>query len=204
MSILGLVIEKEVRSKMPYKNQVEKNAYNRRWMKDNPEIKWSHARKAWTASAIKRAIRKAVSILREAKARERIAELENQIAIERLSIRKKPFPKNRKREIREAEARRPRPECCEICGLAPGTTIIGSTKGRQSVVMDTLCFDHDYQVGCFRGWLCRRCNLIVHKNVTPDILEACAAYLRWHGTGNHDEKEYQKLHKSENLPYMIT
>lgn len=50
----------------------------------------------------------------------------------------------RKLAALEAEALRPKPECCEVCN---GTTRIS--------------FDHCHQRGIFRGWLCHPCNAIL-------------------------------------------
>ena len=62
----------------------------------------------------------------------------------------------------EAEAGRPKPNECEICGNA-----------KQSIM-----FDHCHQRGVFRGWICLSCNSILgHSNDDPDRLRKLIAYL---------------------------
>lgn len=53
---------------------------------------------------------------------------------------------------------------CAICGAEP--------KSRR------LDRDHDHKLMVVRGLLCVRCNRNVPDWVTPEWLEACAAYLR--------------------------
>lgn len=68
----------------------------------------------------------------------------------------------RKLLMQEAEARRPKPDHCEICGDA-------STK---------IHFDHCHQRGVFRGWICYNCNHAlgcVHDDA--DRLRKLIAYL---------------------------
>jgi hypothetical protein len=80
--------------------------------------------------------------------------------------------KNRKRRIllcsrnkqakKEAAAGRPKPTCCDICGI------------------DTvrIVFDHCHQRGIFRGWLCDNCNTILGRvQDNPDALRKLIAYL---------------------------
>lgn len=53
------------------------------------------------------------------------------------------------------------PERCEVCG-EPGV----------------ICMDHCHTTLAFRGWLCRRCNLVLGQvNDSPDRLRKLAAYL---------------------------
>jgi recombination endonuclease VII len=62
-------------------------------------------------------------------------------------------------------AGRPRPEVCDICGGPPDPK-----KGMH--------FDHCHQTGKFRGWLCRKCNLMLgNAEDDPARLRAGAAYL---------------------------
>lgn len=45
---------------------------------------------------------------------------------------------------KEELAGRKKPDSCEICGA-----------------MSVIHFDHDHKTGKFRGWICRRCNLVL-------------------------------------------
>ena len=47
-------------------------------------------------------------------------------------------------ERKERKAGRKKPGVCEICKY-PGI----------------ICFDHNHKTGKFRGWICKRCNLII-------------------------------------------
>lgn len=62
---------------------------------------------------------------------------------------------------REARAGRPRSTYCEVCFLPANTD-----------------FDHDHATNLFRGWLCRRCNLVLGM-VKDDslLLRNLAMYL---------------------------
>jgi len=44
-----------------------------------------------------------------------------------------------------------------------------------------LAVDHSHSNGQIRGFLCTRCNLMLGKTMTPEILRAAAAYLEKHG-----------------------
>jgi hypothetical protein len=62
----------------------------------------------------------------------------------------------------QAEAGRPRPDACEVCG--------GNKGG--------IVFDHCHQKGHFRGWLCSRCNSVLgYVEDDPNRLVKLAAYL---------------------------
>lgn len=69
-----------------------------------------------------------------------------------------------KPEYKEKIAGRAKPEVCEICR-------------RKS----TIDFDHDHATGDFRGWICRRCNLVLGM-VKDDrrLLRLLAEYLDIH------------------------
>lgn len=61
----------------------------------------------------------------------------------------------------EEKAGRPRPERCEICNEK-----------------DTICFDHDHKTGLFRGWICKRCNVVLGKvKDDPKILQKLIEFL---------------------------
>lgn len=56
-------------------------------------------------------------------------------------------------------------ERCGICGRKPTAT-------------RRLDRDHDHKTGKPRGLLCNRCNRALPHHITPEWLEAAAAYLR--------------------------
>jgi hypothetical protein len=65
-------------------------------------------------------------------------------------------------EYREKLAGRSRPEYCEICGA-----------------MGRIDFDHDHLTGIFRGWICRRCNLVLGLvKDNSELLVALSNYLQ--------------------------
>ena len=65
-----------------------------------------------------------------------------------------------KREVGQAD--RPKPKCCDVCGLE---TVI--------------CFDHDHKTMRFRGWLCRRCNTILgFARDNSVLLASLSVYLK--------------------------
>lgn len=69
--------------------------------------------------------------------------------------------RNRKIASLEAEALRPKPECCEVCG--------GSNR---------ISFDHCHKRDVFRGWLCHPCNVILGMaDDDPNRLRKLIAYL---------------------------
>lgn len=66
---------------------------------------------------------------------------------------------------RELITGRTRPEVCDVCGLPPNDE-------------RDLHFDHDHQRGHFRGWLCRRCNIVLGQVADDvDLLRKLIAYL---------------------------
>lgn len=81
----------------------------------------------------------------------------------------------RKRAIlrREADAGRPKPAECEVCGQA------GRIK-----------FDHSHQKGHFRGWLCNSCNVVLgYVKDDPNHLRKLIAYLE--RTKNYVSPQYE-------------
>lgn len=63
-----------------------------------------------------------------------------------------------------AEAGRPRPDICDICG----------GRGKRGIV-----FDHCHQTGQFRGWICDSCNIALGMaRDSIDILTKMIAYLQ--------------------------
>jgi len=70
--------------------------------------------------------------------------------------------KTRTLEYKEKIAGRQKPKNCEICGA------IGKID-----------FDHDHVTGKFRGWICRRCNLVLGMvKDNGELLNALAGYLK--------------------------
>ena len=62
----------------------------------------------------------------------------------------------------EEKAGRPSPSGCEVCHQEYGR----------------LDFDHDHETGMFRGWLCRRCNLMLgYAKDSPSLLRVLADYV---------------------------
>jgi hypothetical protein len=76
-------------------------------------------------------------------------------------------------EKREKIAGRKKPKQCEICGAI----------GR-------ICFDHDHNTGEFRGWICRRCNLVLGSiKDNSELLLAMINYLRNYGNNQRFDKQ---------------
>ena len=60
------------------------------------------------------------------------------------------------------QASRPKPDLCEICGA-----------------MGIICFDHNHVTGNFRGWICKRCNVILgFAGESTELLNALIEYLK--------------------------
>ncbi len=95
--------------------------------------------------------------------------------IYRQAARDKQIVRDEKREeIFESLAGRPRASACEIC-KEHGS---GASKKFKTV------FDHDHATGQFRGWLCNKCNWILGLvSDDPSKLDALAEYLRNGGIG---------------------
>lgn len=71
----------------------------------------------------------------------------------------------------ELEARRLDGAPCQVCG--------GS---------DVVCLDHDHELHEARGLLCRRCNLLLHAGVTPELLRRLADYAEGGDANEYDGK----------------
>lgn len=85
----------------------------------------------------------------------------------------------RNKLLKESLANRKRPNGCEICGS------IG--------VMD---FDHDHNNGKFRGWICRRCNLVLGMvRDSTDLLNKLCEYLTNGVFNNNSDKEDSEAEK---------
>lgn len=73
---------------------------------------------------------------------------------------------------KEQVAGRKRPQFCEICGA-----------------MGKISFDHDHQTGKFRGWICRRCNLVLGMvKDNGELLISLSKYLDVIRINNGDQK----------------
>jgi hypothetical protein len=69
--------------------------------------------------------------------------------------------KLRRIERMEKLAKRKKPSQCELCGA-----------------MGLICFDHDHATGKFRGWICRRCNLVLGlAKDSTELLSTLINYL---------------------------
>lgn len=83
--------------------------------------------------------------------------------LKRRVAKKRSYKKNQPSERlrREAEAARPRPTCCDVCGDERRIQL-----------------DHCHRRGIFRGWLCGNCNSILGLAYDdPDRLRKLIAYL---------------------------
>lgn len=65
---------------------------------------------------------------------------------------------------KEEVAGREKPKECELCGA-----------------IGIICFDHCHKTGKFRGWICRRCNLVLgHVKDSTDLLNILSNYIKKH------------------------
>ena len=63
---------------------------------------------------------------------------------------------------REKIAGRKKPKQCELCGA-----------------MGIICFDHNHNTGKFRGWICKRCNVVLGLvKDNSELLNSMVKYLR--------------------------
>ena len=70
----------------------------------------------------------------------------------------------RDRARKEKKAGRPKPEVCEECGRA-----------------GVICYDHCHKTKKFRGWLCRKCNLVLGLvDDNPETLSKLIKFLKRH------------------------
>lgn len=90
------------------------------------------------------------------------AKEQHRLASQRYRARKPYAYRNYKLRLLEAEAGRPRPDHCEICGATD----------------QAIMFDHCHQRGVFRGWICNNCNHALGcVNDDPSRLRKLIAYL---------------------------
>lgn len=155
------------------------------WRKRNPEkvaeqARRYRARHPETAEKASLKYREAhVETLRE---RDRIAKREYRTTDKykaAQAIRNRRY-KERQRLEREKLARRPQPDCCEIC------------KGNEYRIV----WDHCHAHGHFRGWICDRCNRVLGiVKDDPKLLRTLAKYLEVErGEANYNgEKEPAEL-----------
>jgi len=74
--------------------------------------------------------------------------------------------KTYKINCREQTAGKKKPEQCELCGS-----------------IGVICFDHCHKTGKFRGWICRRCNLVLGMvKDNQELLVSMVDYLNVGGT----------------------
>lgn len=63
---------------------------------------------------------------------------------------------------KEKIAGRKKPESCEICGANDRVIV----------------FDHNHEIGKFRGWICHNCNAVIGMaKEDPDVLQRIIEYL---------------------------
>jgi len=131
------------------------------WAKDNPEARKEHKRRYREKNREK---------IREAN-RNAIRDQHGEITAQE----KEHQARNRVQRAvdLEALAGRPRPLVCDICEGPPDPK-----RGMH--------FDHCHQIGKFRGWLCRKCNLMLgNAEDDPSRLRKGADYLERFGEVNH-------------------
>jgi hypothetical protein len=130
---------------------------SRRWRERHPEL----------AKEIKQRHR--------AKNIDRIRELDRET---RKTMRQK-YPEKEKERLSRYRARqeqkrvevagRQRPNVCDVC------------REQNSI---GICFDHCHITGCFRGWLCDRCNKVLGMvKDSPILLMELSAYLKGNRNG---------------------
>ena len=85
--------------------------------------------------------------------------------------------KNNLLKQREKAVGRVRPESCEICGA------IGQID-----------FDHDHKTGEFRGWICRRCNLVLGmvKDNSELLIMLSQYVLQTDNSNNQDKRDEEE------------
>jgi hypothetical protein len=92
------------------------------------------------------------------------------------------YRKNREKIIAKSSAYSKKIETvCRIRGVDPVSVppkpVVCDATGRGG----TICLDHDHRTGKFRGWLERRCNVILGlAEDDPALLRALADYLDRH------------------------
>jgi hypothetical protein len=92
----------------------------------------------------------------------------------------------RRRADRVAQAQRPRPDCCELCGST-----------------EKLHYDHCHVSERFRGWLCSRCNRVLgFAGDDVDLLMKMADYLRQHDA-QPQIRPLAKNQKDEDVPALL-
>jgi hypothetical protein len=145
-----------------------KTAYMRTWVAENREARAAYQKEY--AQKNREALRENRRRYRE-KNRQKIREANNasirdqngeltETYKERLEAKTEKW-----RQDLVAMAGRPRPKVCDICGGPPDPK-----KGMH--------YDHCHQTGKFRGWLCRKCNLMLgNAEDDPSRLREGASYL---------------------------
>jgi len=142
---------------MPYKDPAKRRENDRiraaRYRKQDPERYRAHCRR-WRTKNPEKAKASSQQWWQSNKEKARASALARHYKQPKKSYQ-------RRLAAMEAEAGRPRPESCEVCG--------GTGK---------ISFDHCHQRGIFRGWLCNGCNSILgHAHDDPQRLRMLIAYL---------------------------
>jgi len=142
---------------MPYKDPAKRRENDRiraaRYRKQDPERYRAHCRR-WRTKNPEKAKASSQQWWQSNKEKARASALARHYKQPKKSYQ-------RRLAAMEAEAGRPRPESCEVCG--------GTGK---------ISFDHCHQRGIFRGWLCNGCNSILgHAHDDPQRLRMLISYL---------------------------
>lgn len=149
-----------------HEHKAERDAYQREWYRQNRDELLARRRKKYLATQPSKIISdEKHQRQRAAQKRSYEKHKEKYQAKRRAAYHANKhwlYIRNRRLAFQQAEAERPRPDCCEVCGDS-------------NVRIE---FDHCHQRGVFRGWLCTHCNIILgHARDDPNRLRKLIAYL---------------------------